>query len=101
MTIRAAILVGVLALVVTLGIGGGVGSTSEWGIVVTPCAWCGSERRLEVHHIQPQHVRPDLAKDTNNMVVLCRTCHFTVGHKNDWRRVFTNVMAVIKEGKDK
>jgi hypothetical protein len=92
-------LAGVLVCLVTLGIGGGVGSKSHWGVKIIACEWCGSERRLEVHHIQPQHVRPDLAMDTNNMVILCRTCHFTVGHKNDWKRVFTNVREVIREGR--
>jgi len=83
---------------------GPVGSTSEWGIVITPCAWCGGTNDIEVHHIVPQHVRPDLARDTNNMVCLCRKngkgCHYYIGHHGKgWTFVFTNVMDVIRAGR--
>lgn len=89
--------------------GGGVGSTSEWGIVISPCAWCGSTNNLEVHHIIPQAEckrigRPDLIYNTNNMVCLCRDsgkgCHFYIGHHGiNWTNVFTNVINVIIEGR--
>jgi hypothetical protein len=84
-----------------------VGQTSEWGIVISPCAWCGKTNvPIQVHHIIPQAEckrigRPELIRDTNNMVCLCRTdgkgCHFYIGHHGiSWRFVFTNVMEVIK-----
>jgi len=79
-----------------------VGTTSkQWGIVITPCAWCGTTNKIEVHHVCPQHIRPDLAHDTNNMVCLCRVggkgCHYYIGHHGkEWRYVFTNVMEAIK-----
>jgi hypothetical protein len=76
-----------------------VGSTSEWGIVITPCAWCGATNNIEVHHIWPQHVYPQYAHDTNRMVCLCRRCHLVVGHKGNFTNVFTNVMSVILIGK--
>lgn len=72
-----------------------VGQTSEWGIVISPCAWCGTTNNLEVHHIWPQHVYPQYAHDTNRMVCLCRRCHLVVGHKGNFTNVFTNVMSVI------
>ena len=91
----------VLSLVVGVCGHPAVGTTSkQWRIVITPCAFCGQTNKLEVHHIYPQHIRPDLAYDTNNFVILCRRCHFTVGHKNNWTNVFTNVMNVIKVGKE-
>jgi len=104
MSIRTVILSGALSLLVTLCIGGGVGSTSEWGIVVTPCVWCGVTNNIEVHHIYPQHFWPERARDTNNMVCLCRTdgkgCHFYIGHHGiSWRHVFTNAMEVIRQYK--
>jgi len=88
-------------------ISGPVGSTSDWGVVVTPCAWCGATNNIEVHHIIPQAEckrigRPDLIRDTNNMVCLCRGkdgkgCHFYIGHHGiSWATVFTNVMDVIR-----
>ena len=84
-------------------LGVSVGAKSEWGIIVTPCAWCGTTNCIEVHHIYPQHVYPQLAHDTNNMVCLCRTdgkgCHFYIGHHGvSWDYVFTNAMEVIREG---
>jgi hypothetical protein len=88
---------------------GNVGETSEWGIVITPCAWCGATNDIQVHHIVPQHVcktngHPEWILDMNNMVCLCRTdgkgCHFYIGHHGiSWNYVFTNIMAVIREGK--
>ena len=88
-----------LAALAVIAWGGEVGSTSSWGIVIVPCAYCSSTNDLEVHHVFPQHVFPEYAHDTNRMVVLCRRCHFTVGHKNNWINVFTNVMRVIEEGR--
>jgi len=98
-----------LACLVGWGVCGPVGSTSHWGIVVSPCAWCGGTNDIEVHHVIPQEEcrrmgRLDLIRDTNNMVCLCRTdgkgCHFYIGHHGiTWDYVFTNVMAVIKASK--
>ena len=44
------------------------------------CEWCGSSKRLEVHHVQPVWMSPGLAADTNNYCMLCRKCHLYVGH---------------------
>jgi len=103
-------LAAVLACLAGHGTCGPVGITSHWGIVVSPCSWCGGTNNVEVHHIIPQAEckrigRPDLIYDTNNMVCLCRGkdgkgCHFYVGHHGvSWSYVFTNVTAVINEGK--
>lgn len=88
----------ILALFFISGValyGGNVGSTSEWGVVVSPCAWCGATNDIEVHHIYPQHLWPERARDTNNMVCLCRRCHFVVGHKNNWTNAITNLISVL------
>ena len=87
-----------------------VGSRSaEWGIIITPCQWCGTTNNIEVHHKISQAEckrlgRLDLIHNTNNMVCLCRTdgkgCHFYIGHHaKSWDYVFTNVMDVINIGK--
>lgn len=76
-----------------------VGQTSEWGIVITPCAWCGATNNIEVHHIYPQHLYPERAHDTNNMVCLCRRCHLVLGHKGCFTNAVTNLILMIKEGK--
>ena len=45
------------------------------------CEWDNCNDSIEVHHIIPISVRPDLAADTNNMISLgCKRCHLCVGH---------------------
>lgn len=48
------------------------------------CAGCGIRFRLEAHHIVPFHSRPDLELDPNNLITLCRDCHWHIGHLRDW-----------------
>jgi hypothetical protein len=67
------------------------------------CALCGAEARflkpLEVHHIKPFHLHPELELDTNNLVVLCRNCHYQAGHLGvSWSYENTNLMSVLKYG---
>lgn len=56
------------------------------------CAICGGALSLEVHHILPFHVRPDLELDPDNLLTLCErkkygiNCHLLVGHLGDYRR---------------
>ncbi|NBR16031.1 MAG: HNH endonuclease [Crocinitomicaceae bacterium] len=45
------------------------------------CAACGRNKKLEVHHIKPYYLNPDLEFDYNNLIVLCdEPCHFVFGH---------------------
>lgn len=50
------------------------------------CAWCGRDKKLEVHHVEPVSVRPEKAADPENMIMLCRkpACHQIVGHDGDF-----------------
>lgn len=59
-------------------------NTPEWKALRTKiikqrgkCELCGSTYRLQVHHIIPARVRPDLFLNENNLQVLCQTCHNT------------------------
>lgn len=60
------------------------------------CAACGSETNLQVHHIKPFHLYPELELDEENLITLCETkthkCHFKIGHLNNWRRENPNVI---------
>jgi hypothetical protein len=47
------------------------------------CAACGT-RGVEVHHVEPFHVRPDLELDPANLISLCRADHFCFGHFHRW-----------------
>ncbi len=51
------------------------------------CAGCGTSVKLEVHHINPYHIRPDLELVEENCIVLCDgggSCHLSLGHLQDW-----------------
>jgi hypothetical protein len=55
------------------------------------CAACGSENKIEVHHIKPFNLFPELELDPNNLVTLCESwkkgvnCHLLFGHLGDYR----------------
>ena len=43
------------------------------------CAICGSTENLQVHHIVPITILPELKLDNNNLIPLCERCH-TLAH---------------------
>lgn len=47
------------------------------------CKLCSSESRIEVHHIVPVEVAPELAFKIWNMVLLCNSCHYSVTGKEE------------------
>jgi len=50
------------------------------------CQACGTKKGLEVHHIVPYGVNPDLELDVNNLITLCdKYCHFAIGHLMDYK----------------
>lgn len=61
------------------------------------CEACGSTRKLEVHHVQPFHLRPDLELDPSNLITLCeakdRDCHLRLGHLLSWQSYNVSVRA--------
>ena len=56
------------------------------------CAVCGGKKKLEVHHVIPFHLAPDLELDPENLMTLCEAkrfginCHQFVGHLGNYRR---------------
>ena len=54
------------------------------------CEACGSTDKLNVHHIEPFHLKPELELSTSNLITLCREHHFKVGHDTDgpWSNVY-------------
>lgn len=53
------------------------------------CAVCGCRTDLEVHHILPFHVAPDLELNPRNLLTLGERCptgnhHLLFGHLGDW-----------------
>jgi 5-methylcytosine-specific restriction enzyme A len=52
------------------------------------CRACGATAGLEVHHVRPFHLYPELELTRANLMVLCRRCHWLLGHGSkswsDW-----------------
>jgi hypothetical protein len=52
------------------------------------CMVCGSTVRLEVHHIHPFHLYPEVELVQANLITLCEqaghSCHHMFGHCLDW-----------------
>lgn len=67
------------------------GRSSKWAKVrsehlkLSPvCRACSSAKSLEVHHIKPFHLYPDLELVRSNLVTLCKSCHLVLGHLKDY-----------------
>lgn len=48
------------------------------------CEACGSTKSLNVHHIFSFKDHPELELDHDNLITLCRTHHFLLGHSSNW-----------------
>lgn len=61
------------------------------------CRACGGTLALEVHHIIPFHVAPELELVTSNLITLCEArptlCHLVRGHLHDWRKINPAIVA--------
>ena len=58
------------------------------------CEACGSTTRLQVHHVHPFHLHPELELNPNNLICLCMDssdCHLKIGHGDDWKAFNPNV----------
>ncbi len=88
----------------------GAPRSPEWGRVRREhleahptCAVCGSGSDIEVHHIKPFHLFPELELDPGNLVTLCESKnygfndHLVVGHGGNYRFYNPWVMDDIKE----
>ena len=53
------------------------------------CQWCGGTTDLQVHHMQPFHLHPELELDDSNLITLCEDsatdCHLRNGHLGNWK----------------
>ncbi len=53
------------------------------------CAYCGGTEKLQVHHIRPFHLHPELELDETNMITLCELPetdhHLHIGHLGNFR----------------
>lgn len=54
------------------------------------CQLCGGTSSLQVHHIRPFHIHPELELDQNNLITLCTgnntiNCHVRFGHLDNFK----------------
>lgn len=53
------------------------------------CQVCGASSLLNVHHIKPFHLFPELELQEDNLITLCEgtsvNCHLLMGHLMNWR----------------
>jgi hypothetical protein len=52
------------------------------------CEICSSTNHLQVHHIKPFHLYPELELDENNLITLCmgeKECHLLIAHGDSFR----------------
>ena len=62
------------------------------------CSLCGGSDKIEVHHIRPFHLNPELELDPNNLITLCESgkggvnCHLHLGHLGNFKSYNTTVM---------
>ncbi len=62
------------------------------------CAVCGQQKKIELHHIIPFHLAPDLELDPRNLISLCssgkygiKSCHILFGHRGSWKKFNASV----------
>ena len=58
------------------------------------CAACGSHADLQVHHVKPFHLHPELELDPTNLITLCmdvNDCHINIGHGDSFKAYNPNV----------
>jgi len=57
------------------------------------CALCGGTRKIEVHHVKPFHLHPELELEEANLITLCESghggvnCHLAFGHLGSFQRI--------------
>lgn len=61
------------------------------------CSACSSRDKLEVHHIIPFAISPELELSGDNLITLCAHCHLVIGHLRDYKIYNDNVVRDAKE----
>lgn len=67
----------------------------EQRALTAECAWCHQKKHLNKHHIIPRSADPSLKDVDSNIIILCRECHFVLGHRRNWKRFNPDVVTVI------
>lgn len=64
------------------------------------CVACGHTKELQVHHVKPFHLHPQLELDPTNLITLCeakgKDHHLLLGHLDEWESFNEHIHADIK-----
>lgn len=63
------------------------------------CAGCGGHDELQVHHIVPFHISPELELVPRNLITLCMgyyDCHLKLGHGGSFRCYNPDIVRDVK-----
>lgn len=60
---------------------------ADFLVLFPSCTACGTKTNLNVHHIRPFHLYPELELEPANLITLCEqhNCHYLFGHFLDWK----------------
>ena len=64
------------------------------------CAGCGGQKHLQVHHIRPYHLHPELELEPSNLVTACMDrseCHLLICHGDNFKAFNPNVVNDLEE----
>jgi 5-methylcytosine-specific restriction endonuclease McrA len=72
------------------------------------CEACGSKEHVQVHHIKPFHMFPELELEPTNLITLCEKYladddnsndnhHLKLGHGGDFKKYEKNVLKKVNE----
>lgn len=58
------------------------------------CQMCGKSGQMEVHHIKPKRLFPELTLDHANGITLCKKCHQTIvtGREGAFCFIFSRIV---------
>lgn len=66
------------------------------------CAVCEGSDKLNVHHMKPFHLHPELELEPTNLITLCESekhgvnCHLLFGHLGNFKNVNPKVLDDVK-----
>jgi 5-methylcytosine-specific restriction protein A len=66
------------------------------------CTVCGGTKNINVHHIQPFHLQPELELEPTNLLTLCEgnpnlNCHLVIGHSFNFKGYNPDVIKDAQE----
>jgi len=56
------------------------------------CIACGTNKKLQVHHIESVHTNSKRELDKTNLCTLCETCHFVFGHLHNFKKINPSII---------